>query len=145
MLSRTSFLKRRSALCREYAPPIPNIPVCTLAVLDPERQKQFPASDHSRFTWNLNTSGHRAGFTIAKLLSVPIVCVYFTYKDIHQHIQCQSVLLSSSAKPRANFLAVLLSKPHNLLHVFSDISHLVLLHMGMLKHCCSIRKQPGRF
>lgn len=50
-----------------------------------------------------------------------------TYKDIYQHMQCQSVLLSSPAEPCSNFLAVLLDKPHDLLHVFADISQLVLL------------------
>lgn len=65
--------------------------------------------------------------------------MHFTYEDIHQHIQGQSVLLSSPAKPRSNFLAVLLHEPHNLLHIFSHISHLVLLHTRIRKHCHSAR------
>lgn len=59
--------------------------------------------------------------------------MYFTYKDIHQHIQRQPVLLSSPAKPRSDLLAVLLDEPHNLLHIFSNISHLVLLHTAIFK------------
>lgn len=57
--------------------------------------------------------------------------MYFTYEDIHQHIQCQSVLLRCLTVPPSNFLAVLLGKPHNLLHILGDISLLVLLHAGI--------------
>lgn len=71
--------------------------------------------------------------------------MYFTYKDIHKHIQCQSVLLSSLAKSCSNFLAVLLSKPHNLLHIFCHVSHLVLLHTSILEQSCSIRRKPSSF
>lgn len=56
----------------------------------------------------------------------------FTYEDIHQHVQCQSVLLRCLTVPPSNFLTVLLGKPHNLLHVIGDISQLVLLHPGIL-------------
>lgn len=83
---------------------------------------------------------------VAKCLFIASMCTYFTYKDIHKHIQCQSVLLSSLAKPCSDFLAVLLNKSHNLLHIFGNISHLVLLHTRIFKHSCSIRNgQVGLF
>lgn len=64
--------------------------------------------------------------------------LYSTYEDVHEHVQRQSVLLSSLAKPRTDFLAVLLNKPHDLLHVFSYISHLILLRTKTSKHNHSI-------
>lgn len=54
-----------------------------------------------------------------------IMC--FTYKDVHEHVQRQPVLLRSPAVPRSNLLAVLLNKAHDLLHVFRHVPHLVLL------------------
>lgn len=58
--------------------------------------------------------------------------MYCTYEDIHKHVEGQSVLVSSLAKPCSDFLTVLLDKPHDLFHVFSDVSHLVLLFLGTL-------------
>lgn len=51
-----------------------------------------------------------------------------TYKNVHQHVQRQSVLLSCLAESRSNFLTVLLDKPHNFLHVFSHVPQLVFLY-----------------
>lgn len=83
-------------------------------------------------TAHINMS--HAAFTAAKCCFFPTTCTSFTYKDIHEHIQSQPALLSGLAKLCSDFLAVLLDEPHDLLHIFSDISHLVLLHARIIEH-----------
>ena len=79
-----------------------------------------------------------------KSLFIRSMCMSVTYKDVHQHVQRQSVLLSGPAVPRSDFLTVLLGKPRNLLHIFSDVSHLVLLHKRICKHRYAVREQARK-
>lgn len=68
------------------------------------------------------------------------VTIRFTYKDVHEHVQRQPVLLRSPAVPCSDLLAVLLNKPHDLLHVFGNVPHLILLRAQTFQHGRSIKE-----
>lgn len=56
-----------------------------------------------------------------------------TKKDIHQHVEGQSGLLSAPIKPPTDFFTLVLDEPHNVLHIFCHVSDLVLLRKGKYK------------